>query len=136
MRIYACANLKGGVGKTTTAVHLAAALARLNRRVLAIDIDQQADFTTWVGPEEEARLTIVDVMRRPSDGALLRRAIAKSRIAGVDLIPGSPSMEATWRWGAAISACITNLRQAALTPTICIAGRDSRSTSFRPGSEN
>jgi chromosome partitioning protein len=92
MRIYACANLKGGVGKTTTAVHLAAALARLNRRVLAIDIDQQADFTTWVGPEEEATLTIVDVMRRPADGALLRRAITKSRISGVDLIPGSPSM--------------------------------------------
>lgn len=92
MRIYACANLKGGVGKTTTAVHLAAALARRGRRILAIDVDQQADFTTWVGPEEEATTTIVDVMRRPADGETVRSAIAKSRIPGVNLIPGSPAM--------------------------------------------
>jgi chromosome partitioning protein len=73
-------------------VHLAAALARLGHRVLAIDVDQQADFTTWVGPEEEALATIIDVMRRPADALLVRAAIAKSRIPGVDVIPGSPLM--------------------------------------------
>jgi chromosome partitioning protein len=82
--IFAIANEKGGVAKTTTAVHLGHALARRGRRVLVVDIDPQSNATTWIGanmPPPPAFL--VDVLK---ETAPIGDAIAPSNAAGVDLL--------------------------------------------------
>lgn len=71
MRVVAFANQKGGVGKTSTVVGIAAALDRLGQRVLCVDMDPQADLSIWLGVdvEDEQTRTINDAIYANTPGA-------------------------------------------------------------------
>lgn len=65
MDTYVFANQKGGVGKTTITLGLAAALARRIARVLLVDLDPQASATKVLGVDVERRCTVADALLEP-----------------------------------------------------------------------
>ncbi|MCS6976285.1 MAG: AAA family ATPase [Gemmatales bacterium] len=79
MRRIAIINQKGGVGKTTTAVNLAAALAQLHQRVCVIDLDPQAHATTHLGVEPDGKSpSVYDVLIHSRPLADVRRKVAEN----------------------------------------------------------
>jgi len=84
--VYAVANQKGGVGKTTTTVNLAAGFARASRRVLVVDLDQQANATVALGLSKEDRPSTYDVLAGRSS---LESAARKTAREGLLVVPGS-----------------------------------------------
>ena len=85
--MIAVANQKGGVGKTTTAVNLATALAAVRRRVLVIDADPQGNASTGLGLDQRSRHT--STYHVICGSASLRQAIVPTAIPGLDIVPST-----------------------------------------------
>jgi chromosome partitioning protein len=86
-RILTIANQKGGVGKTTTAVNLAASLAAAEHRTLLVDVDPQGNAGSALGVRrDDSERSIYEVLL---DGLPMREAVRKTELKFLDLVPAS-----------------------------------------------
>ena len=89
MTVFAVANQKGGVGKTTTAVNLAACIAEAGYPTLLIDIDPQANATVGLGMARALRPSVYDVLAGDCDAA---SAIHPTSVGGLSLMPAGAGL--------------------------------------------
>jgi chromosome partitioning protein len=86
-RVYSFANQKGGVGKTTTAINLAACLAEAGERALVVDLDPQANATSGLGMRANG-ISSYDLL----DGAPLSELAKATRFENLYLVPSKPEL--------------------------------------------
>jgi chromosome partitioning protein len=89
-RVFAIANQKGGVGKTTTAINLAACLAEAGERALVVDLDPQANATSGLG-ERANGTSSIELL----DGVPLDELAKPTRFTNLDLVPAKPELAGT-----------------------------------------
>ena len=86
-KVFALANQKGGVGKTTTAVNIAACLAEAGASTLVVDLDPQANATSGLGQAANGTSTY-DLL----DGAPLDDVAHATQFENLDLVPSRPEL--------------------------------------------
>ncbi|MDD6213867.1 MAG: ParA family protein [Firmicutes bacterium] len=91
-KIIAIINQKGGVGKTTTAVNLAACLAYKGKTVLVVDSDPQGNATSGLGvSKDDVVYSLYDCL---ADSSLVKQAIIRTSCRGLSLLPSLPELSA------------------------------------------
>ncbi len=92
--VVAVANQKGGVGKTTTTINLAASLALADRRVLLVDVDPQSNLTSGVGRKGKPASagTIYQALTTPEPASECRPFIVPTDVEGMQLIPADRNL--------------------------------------------
>ena len=92
-KIVAIANQKGGVGKTTTAINLSAALAEEGKKILVVDIDPQGNCTSGFGVDKNNQEnTIYELLL---DDCTINECIVRKVMEGIDLIPSNVNLAAS-----------------------------------------
>jgi chromosome partitioning protein len=87
--VYAIANQKGGVGKTTTAVNLAACVAEAGYEALVVDVDPQCNATLGLGVDKDRPLTVYDVLVGSTP---LADVVVPTRVAHLSVAPAGPDL--------------------------------------------
>ncbi|HEU5286882.1 MAG TPA: AAA family ATPase [Candidatus Limnocylindria bacterium] len=88
MRVLVVSNQKGGVGKTTTAISLGAALVERGQRVLIVDLDPQANATSGLGIPKDLPGTYSVLLKEQP----ITESIVQTEVPGLDLLPSGPEM--------------------------------------------